>query len=79
MAIAKTPPPAAAAEDCNCEYHAHTGSEARQFVLALVTDEMERTDQGFTDVPAATDDYIVDVIRHLNRQLRARNRLFEDD
>jgi len=29
--------------------------------------ELERTDDAFRDIRASTDDYLVDVIRHLNR------------
>lgn len=61
-----------------CPYHSYTGQEARRFVHGLADEEMDRTDGAFAG-EATTDDYLVDVIRHLNRALADRNKLFADE
>jgi hypothetical protein len=61
-----------------CPYHSYTGAEARRFVHGLVDEEMNRTDDAFAG-EATTDDYLVDVIRHLNCMLADRNKVFADE
>jgi hypothetical protein len=61
-----------------CPYHSYTGEQARRFVHDLADEEMDRTDRAFTG-DATTDDYLVDVIRQLNRALADANKLFTDE
>jgi hypothetical protein len=56
-----------------------TNEQARTDVLAMVRDEMDRTDDNAWPDPPTRDDYIADLVRYLNNQLQDQHRFFEGD